>query len=58
MTLNKNLIATPALMMLAGVAQADTETGNPAKGETMLSNGCEFSELSGCRTRHGPDQQL
>lgn len=50
MTFNKNLIAATALMTLAGLAQAVTETGTLAKGETMLSNGYEFSELSGSGT--------
>ncbi|WP_286747353.1 PEP-CTERM sorting domain-containing protein [Aquabacterium sp. UBA2148] len=50
MTFNKNLIAATALMTLAGLAQAVTETGTLAKGEVMLSNGYEFSELSGSGT--------
>ena len=50
MTFHKSLIAATAALMFAGAAHAVTESGTLEKGGTMISNGYEFSDLSGSGT--------
>ncbi len=50
MNFTKRLIAATAVLTFAGAAQAVTESGTLVAGGTMVSNGYEFSELSGSGT--------
>ena len=50
MTFNKSLIAATAVMMFAGAANAATETNTLTLGNTIVSNGYSFSDLSGSGT--------